>query len=87
MCSSDLRLRLALQRLDRQRGYRFAILGLGVDYASASHPDEATQFADLIARRTASCLRALDVPAHFDPKRLFIFQMIFSPSARSPFSP
>lgn len=68
-----LRLRLALQRLDRQRGYRFAILGLGVDYASASHPDEATQFADLIARRTASCLRALDVPAHFDPKRLFIF--------------
>ena len=68
-----LRLRLALQRLDRQRGYRFTILELGVDYASASHPDEATQFADLIARRTASCLRALDVPAHFDPKRLFIF--------------
>lgn len=68
-----LRLRLALQRLDRQQGYRFAILVLGIDHAPFSHPDEEALFSDLIARRTTSCLRVLDVPAHFDPEHLFIF--------------
>lgn len=67
-------LQLALKRSIRHPDYAFAVLVMGIDNAEQVllQIEDKKTFFDLLAKRTANCLRTLDIPAHMDSEQFFI---------------
>lgn len=65
---------LALKRSIRHPDYAFAVLVMGIDNAEQVllQIEDQKTFFELLAKRTVSCLRTLDIPAYMDSEQFFI---------------